>query len=244
MSSLARIYATHKAGACTALAATAIMLVTACSGDRAEPAVVPSKYEIRPQSFVIDINSSVEFELYDRKSGNPVPAIFKVSSPHNVPGDRGIFIESVYTAPRWVPSEHFVTIKAISREADVEVEYPLEITGNGVPRAHEEARPGGPYMPLKRVSFDPPVEGGLKLGASTQIVTDDGWGAPLIVAYYQVQHQNEVIDYAGTISENGIYTAPLILPDPPHVRINVYYYRESGEPGSIGLIGPPIALIP
>ena len=105
--------------------------------------------------------------------------------------------------------------------------------------------PGLPvYMQgLTTHTFDPPVDSGLSAGQSTKIVTDDGWGGPLIVAQYLVEHQNSVVNYAGTISEDGVYTAPLELPDPPEVSIGVRYYGESREPGHIEGIGMSITLI-
>jgi|GEM_PF-2365469 hypothetical protein len=247
MSAVREIYAHLRSRGFLLLAGFTIVILALYIGELVESpdfSVPESKYEIRPDIPEIGIGVSVDFELIDKETGESIPADFEIVNPHNVPGDRGTFIGNTFTAPRWIPYEHFVTFTARARGEKEKTQHVVEIFMSGFPRASEQARPGGPYMPSKLIAFDPPVDSGLRLGQNTQIMTGDGWGSSLIVAHFFVLHQNEVVDYAGTISDEGIFTAPLELPDPPEVSINVQYYSESREPGHVSGIGKSITLVP
>lgn len=67
---------------------------------------------------------------------------------------------------------------------------------------------------------------------------------PLLVSHYEVEHKDEVVNYAGSITPDGVYTAPLVVPDPPRVWIHIRYYREGGEPGILALTGTSIRIVP
>lgn len=207
--------------------------------------VPESRYEIQPNLTEIHVGESVTFDLVDKQTGVAVPAVFEIVTPHNVPGDRGVFIDNTYMAPRWLTHEHYVTFTARASGEDELTEHVIEVLKDGWPRVGEAAWPGLSHMqPQPRPSFDPPIDNGLKLGESTRLTVGDGFDGEALVAYYQVEHQNKVVDYAGTISDDGLYTAPLVLPDPPEIHIFTVYYREGGEPGRISGIGATIQLIP
>jgi len=204
-----------------------------------------SQYEIHPAIEELAVGESIEFELVDKKSGVAVPAAFEIVTPHNVPGDRGVFIENVYTAPRWIPHEHIVTFTARARGEDDVTEHVIEVYKDGMARVDETASPGGSHRSiLFRPKFDPPIGNGMKLGSSTKLTVDDAFGGDVLVAYYLIEHENEVVDYAGSITNDGIYTAPSVMPDPPNVTIYTAYYREGGESGSLSGVGARIEFIP
>ena len=76
------------------------------------------------------------------------------------------------------------------------------------------------------------------------ITAFDRTGRPLLVDHYEIVHENRVVDYAGTITRAGVYTAPSMVPDPPVVRIRILYLREGARPGHLSLIGSAIEIVP
>ena len=89
-----------------------------------------------------------------------------------------------------------------------------------------------------------PIKAGLRVGESVRFTAFDMTGSSLLVSYYEIEHQDQVVDYAGTITSNGVYTAPPVVPDPPRVQINIVYFREGDRPGSLALTGPTTTILP
>ena len=69
-------------------------------------------------------------------------------------------------------------------------------------------------------------------------------GRPLLVSHCEIERQDQVVDYAGAITSDCVYTAPSVVPDPPRVRINIMYFREGSRPGHLALVGPSIKILP
>ena len=63
-------------------------------------------------------------------------------------------------------------------------------------------------------------------------------------SHHEIVQNNRVVDYAGTITPDGVYTAPSVVPDPPRVQINIMYFREGARPSHLSLIGPGIKILP
>ena len=122
-------------------------------------------------------------------------------------------------------------------------------TGDAVSEApidsEPTARPGDSHLnPLNIppvISFEPDISGRLALGESVVITVIERNGELRNFVRYEVVHQNEPVTYAGSVTADGTYTAPLILPDPPEVRVRMYYQRAGSD--GLSLLGVPIELV-
>ena len=165
-----------------------------------------------------------------------------------MPGDRGVIrSDGRYTAPRLIPDPPSVRIWANTGDRQVFAEFQVSDPARPDPEATEipgssQSHPVFGVPPKIRASK--PIDAGLRAGESVRFTAFDMTGRPLLVSYYEIEHQDEVVDYAGTMTQDGVYTAPLVVPDPPYVQINVVYFREGAEPGSTALIGHPIRILP
>ena len=97
---------------------------------------------------------------------------------------------------------------------------------------------------IKEIKTSRPIDSGLRVGQSMGITAFDGAGRPLLVDHYEVVHNNRVVDYAGAVTCDGLYSAPSTVPDPPLVRIHIIYLLEGARPGQVSLIGPAIEIAP
>ena len=223
------------------------LALTGCAAGTPQPTTEPDKFEISPAIESIFINKSVDFKLVDSTTGEPVERPgWGIASPHNVPGDRGVMRSGGrYTAPRMAPEPPTVQIGAYSGGRWTRAEF-VVVNPDWPP---ETPRPGDSHLhpifgapPTIRTSK--PVDAGLRTGESVRFTIFDMTGRPLMVSHYEVEHKDEVVDYAGSVTTDGVYTAPPVVPDPPYVHINIVYFREGAEPGSTALIGPSIKILP
>ena len=224
------------------------VILAGCTTNTPQPTARLDKVEISPSIDSVFVNKSVDFELVDSATGELVePAGWRIASPHNVPGDRGVMrSDGRYTAPRLAPEPPTVQIKAKSGGHWTQAEFVVvnpDWPPEGTPRpgdSHLHPVYGAP----PKIITSKPIDSGLRTGESVRFTAFDMTGRPLVVHHYEVEHQDEVVDYAGSITHDGVYTAPSVVPEPPRVRINILYYREGAEPGSLALIGPSIKILP
>ncbi len=223
------------------------LAMVGCAADTPQPTARPDKFEISPAIESIFINKSVDFKLVDAATGEPAERSgWRIASPHNVPGDRGVMRrDGSYTAPRLAPDPAIVRIEAYSGGLWTQTEF-VVVNPDWPP---ETPRPGDSHLhpvfgapPTIRTSK--PIDAGLRTGESVRFTAFDVTGRPLLVSHYEVEHKDEVVDYAGSVTTDGVYTAPSVVPDPPRVWINILYYREGAEPGSIALTGRSIKILP
>ena len=218
-----------------------------CTADTSQPTPEPVGFEISPPVDSILINRSVEFELVDTETGKPVERPgWRIASPHNVPGDRGVMrSDGRYTAPRIAPEPPSVRIEATSGGRRAQAEFVVlnpDWPPEGTPRPGDShTHPVFGYM---KINTSKPIDAGLRVGESVRIMAFDRTGRPVVVSHHEIVQNNRVVDYAGTITPNGMYTAPSVVPDPPRVQINILYLREGGEPGSLSLLGKGIEILP
>jgi hypothetical protein len=218
-----------------------------CSADTPQPTAEPAVFEISPSIDGIFINEAVDFSLVDIETGEPVETSWGIASRHNVPGDRGVMrSDGRYTAPRLIPDPRTVQIWAKSADHRVFTEF--EVRDPARPDPEASARPGEgqshPVLGMMEIKTSRPIDGGLRVGESVGITAFDRTGRPLLVDHYEIVHENRVVDYVGTITRAGVYTAPSWIPDPPVVRINILYVREGATPGHLSLIGSVIEIVP
>lgn len=212
-----------------------------CAADTPQPTAEPAVFEISPSIDGIFINEAVDFSLVDIETGEPVETSWGIASHHNVPGDRGVMrSDGRYTAPRLIPDPQTIQIWAGGHRFFTEFEVR--------DRAEAAARPGEgqshPVLGLMEIKTSRPIGGGLRVGESVGITAFDRTGRPLLVDHYEIVHENRVVDYAGTITRDGVYTAPLLVPDSPIVRIQILYLREGARPGHLSLIGSVVEIVP
>ena len=219
-----------------------------CAADIPQPTTEPVVFEISPSIDGIFINEAVKFLLVDIETGEPVDRPnWRIASHHNVPGDRGVMrSDGRYTAPRLVPDPPTVLIRAKSGDHQVFTEF--EVRDPARPDPEATARPGDshlhPVFGFIEIKTSRPIEGGLRIGESVRITAFDATGRPLLVDHHEIVHKNQVVDYAGDITRDGVYTAPSVVPSPPLVRIHILYLREGADPGHLSLIGPAIEIVP
>ena len=224
------------------------VILTGCAADTQQPTAGPDKFEISPAIESIFINKSVDFKLVDSTTGEPVERPgWRIASPHNVPGDRGLMrSDGRYTAPRLAPEPSIVRIEAYSGGLWTQAEF-VVVNPDWPPKG--TPRPGDSHLhpvygaPPKIVTSKP-IDTGMRTGESVRFTAFDMTGRPLVVHYHEIVRQNEVVDYAGTITQDGVYTAPPVVPDPPQVWIHIRYLREGAEPGSTALRGTSIRILP
>lgn len=225
-----------------------VVSLVGCAADTPQPTAEPVVFEISPSIDSIFINEAVDFLLVDIETGEPVErANWGIASNHNVPGDRGVMrSDGRYTAPRLIPDPQTVQIWAKSGDHRVFTEF--EVRDPARPDPEATARPGDshldPVFGFKKIKTSRPIDGGLRVGQSVGITAFDGTGRPLVVDHYEIVQENRVVDYAGTITRDGVYTAPSVVPDPPVVRIHILYLREGARPGHLSLLGTPIEIVP
>ena len=87
------------------------------------------------------------------------------------------------------------------------------------------------YGAPPKIRTSKPIDAGLRVGESVSFTAFDMTGRPLLVSHCEIKHQNLVVDYAGTVTSDCVYTAPSVVPDPPRIRIHIKYFREGGRPG-------------
>ena len=220
-----------------------------CTAGIPQPTAEPAGFEISPAIDVIFINESVDFLLVDIETGEPVERPgWSITSPHNVPGDRGVMrSDGRFTAPRLDPDPPTVRIRANLGGRQVFAEFQARDPARPDPEA--TGRPGDSHLhPVfgtpPEIRTSRPIDSGLRTGESVAITAFDRTGRPLVVHYHEVKHKDRVVDYAGTITTDGVYTAPSVVPDPPTVRIHIRYLREGAKPGDISLLGIPIRIVP
>ena len=216
-----------------------------CAADTPQPTAEPAVIKISPSIDSIFINEAVDFSLVDIETGEPVETSWGIASHHNVPGDRGVMrSDGRYTAPRLIPDPQTVQIWAKNHRVFTE----FEVRDRARPDPEASARPGEgqshPVLGMMKIKTSRPIDGGLRVGESVGITAFDRTGRPLLVDHYEIVHENRVVDYAGTITRDGVYTAPSVVPDPPLVRIHILYLREGAKPGHLSLIGPAIEIVP
>ena len=229
------------------------LIVVGCSGatEREIPSPDPSEtsiFVIRPPVDQIFINEAVSFSLVDSENGVTIDRpSWGIASPHNVPGDREIMrFDGLYTAPRLIPEPR--TIRIWARSQNLTVFADIEIHDPDRPDTDATARPGDshthPVFGFMSFETSKPIEGGLRVGDSVAFSAFDHMGRPLVVDHYEIKHDNKVVDYAGTVTRERVYTAPLVVPDPPNVQISIVYLREGAEPGHLSLLGRSIKIVP
>ena len=153
-----------------------------------------------------------------------------------------------YTAPRLIPDQHTVQIWAKLGGHRVLSEF--EVRDPARPDPDATASPGDSHLdpvygPGSEIKMSRPIDGGLRIGESVAIAAFDRTGRPLLVYNYEIVHENRVVDYAGTITRDGVYTAPPVVPNPPPVRIRIRYFREGASPGHLSSrTGRPIKIVP
>lgn len=211
-----------------------------------EPSPVPSGFQVSPAIDRVVVNDSVGFSLVDAETGEvAIDAVWGITSPHNVPGDRGVMrSDGVYTAPRFPTTPQ--TVKFNARFQKVDYPYEVYIIGPGRLYPNAPARPGDSHLfpgpPL--IETTRPIEGGLPAGESAGFTFTDGGGRPVIVDHFEILPDHRGTDYTGTMTADGVFTAPLLVPEPPSNRISVYYLTEGGEPGSKSLLRTSVLIVP
>ena len=220
-----------------------------CTAETPQPTPEPVELEISPRVDGIFLNDTVDFRVMDTETGEPLErAGWSIVSPHNVPGDRGVMrSDGRYTAPRRVPDPPTVRIRANTRNRQAFEEF--QVWDPARPDPNAPGRPGDSHLdPVYGAPLDirtsRPIKAGLRVGESVRITAFDMTGRPLLVSHYEIEHKDRVVDYAGTITRDGVYTAPSVVPDPPRVQINIMYFREGARTGHLSLIGPGIKILP
>ena len=226
----------------------ATVALAGCAAETPQSTAGLGRLEIHPSKDSIFTNKSVGFKLVDAATGKSVKgALWSIASPYNVPGDRGVMRpDGRYTAPRIAPNPPTVRIEARIQGRRAQAEFVV---------VNPDWPPGGTPMPgdsqahpvfgvPPRVKTSKPIDAGLSVGESVRFTAFDMTGRPLLVSYYEIEHQDQVVDYAGTITHDGVYTAPPVVPDPTRVQINIVYFREGDRPGSLSLTGPTITILP
>ena len=231
------------AGSLVFVAALWAVLATSCGSANTAP--TPGRFEIQPRIEELTLNDSVQFYLLDTATGERIDASgWSIVSPHNVPGDRGVIrSDGLYTAPRESPYEHEVKIRAVkSRE---ESEFTFGIFDPDFPDPEATIFPGQGGYRIKVIRTSTPIEGGIRAGETVIFsLVDQSTGEPVVVDHFEIQQNNRIIEDGGDITIDGVYTAPAAPPDPPEVRIGIYYLREGGRPGDVSFIGPSILILP
>ena len=233
---------------CAILSLLMAVILTGCTADTQQPTTEPVNFEISPSIDTIFINKPVDFKLLDSVTGEPVERpSWRIVSLHNVPGDRGIIrSDGRYTAPRIAPYPPTVQIEGRSEGRRVSAEFLIvnpDWPPGGTPRpgdGHTHPVHGIPEFKTSR-----PIDDGLPAGESVRITPLDRTGRPLLVSHYEVKHRNRVVSFAGSITSDGVYTAPASVPGPwLDVQIYVLYWFEGGSPGQISLSGRTIKVVP
>ena len=194
------------------------------------------------------MNESVDFLLTDTETGELVERpSWRIVSFHNVPGDRGFMrSDGRYTAPRIAPYPPTVQIEGRSEGRRVSAEF-LIVNPDWPPGG--TLRPGDshthPVHGIPEFKTSRPIDDGLPAGESVRITPLDRTGRPLLVSHYEVKHRDRVVSYAGSITQDGVYTAPTSVPKPwLDVQIYVLYWREGDSPSQISLSGGSIKVVP
>ena len=97
---------------------------------------------------------------------------------------------------------------------------------------------------VKEIKTSRPIDSGLRVGQSWASPRSMGLAVLCWVDHYEIVHNNRVVDYAGAVTCDGLYSAPSTVPDPPLVRIHIIYLREGARPGQVSLIGLAIEIAP
>ena len=225
-----------------------VAALAGCTAETAQSTAGLGKLEINPSIDSIFVNNSVQFRVMDTETGEAVEgAWWGIASLHNVPGDRGaIRSEGRYTAPRLAPDPPTVRIEARTQGRRVQSEF-MVVNPDWPPEG--TPRPGDSHMhPVygapPKVRTSKPIDAGLRVEESVRITAFDMTGRPLLVSHYEIRQNNRVVDYAGTITNDGVYTAPSDVPDPPRVQVHILYFREGGMPGHLALVGYGIKILP
>ena len=220
-----------------------------CTAYMPEPTAEPVELEISPSIDGIFLNETVEFRVVNIGTREPLErAGWSIVSPHNVPGDRGVVHSGGrYTALRRVPYPPTVRIRANSGGRHMFSKFQVRDPTRPDPNA--PGRPGDSYMdPVHGAPPDirtsRPIKSGLRVGESVRITAFDRTGRPVVVSHHEIVRNNRGVDYAGTITPDGVYTAPSVVPDLPRFQINILYLLEGGEPGSPSLLGKVIEIVP
>ena len=219
-----------------------------CAAETPQSTAGLGKLEIHPSMDSVFTNKSVGFKLVDAATGKSVKgAWWGIVSPHNVPGDRGVMrSDGRYTAPRLAPDPPTVRIEAKSEGRRVQAEFVVvnpDWPPGGTPRpgdSHLHPVYGAP----PEIRTSKPIKAGLRVGESVRFTAFDMTGRPLLVSHCEIEHQDQVVDYAGAVTSDCVYTAPLVVPDPPRVQINIVYFQEGDRPGSLALTGRTITILP
>ena len=229
--------------------AVAVLAIAGCSGASQDSAVTtpspePPAYRVSPDIDRVFLNDSVKFSLANVDTGEVAErASWRIDSPHNVPGDRGIIrSDGVYTAPRISP--HSVMIAARLQGNDYFTEF--FVLDPRFPDPDATSSPGDSHtiFNMRNIETTRPIENGLPVGESVGFTITDGTGRPLVIDHYEVRQDNKIVTNGGEITSDGIFTAPPSVPEPPDVRIAIMYLREGGTPGQISMIGIGVTIVP
>ena len=122
----------------------------------------------------------------------------------------------------------------------------FEVRDSARPDPEATARPGdlNPVFSVKEIKTSRPIDSGLRVGQSWASPRSMGLAALCWVDHYEIVHNNRVVDYAGAVTCDGVYTVPSAVTVPPLVRIHIIYLREGARPGQVSLIGPAIEIAP
>ena len=226
----------------------AAVALAGCTAETPQPTPEAVELEISPLVDVIFVNDTVDFRAMDAATGEPVKeAWWSIASPHNVPGDRGVMrSDGRYTAPRIAPEPPIVQIEAHRGGRRGRAEF-MVVNPDWPPEG--TLRPGDGHLhPVfgapPKIRTSRPIEAGLRVGESVRFTAFDMTGRPLLVSYYEIEHNDRVADYAGTITSDGVYTAPSTVPNPPRVWVNIRYFREGRRPGHTSLTGISFRILP
>ena len=225
----------------------AAVALAGCAAETPQPTSEPAGLRIATSVDVIFVNDTVDFRAMDAATGKPVKgAWWGIVSPHNVPGDRGVMrSDGRYTAPRLAPDPPTVRIEVKSEGRRGQAEFVVvnpDWPPEGTPRpgdSHLHPVYGAP----PEIRTSKPIKAGLRVGESVRFTPFDMTGHPLLVSHCEIEHREQVVDYAGAVTSDCVYTAPLVVPDPPSVRINIMYFREGERPGHLALVGPSIKIL-
>lgn len=84
----------------------------------------------------------------------------------------------------------------------------------------------------------------MPVGKSVVFTVRDGTGRLLVVDHCEIQQDNRVVDNAGMITPDCVYTTLSVVTERPTVQISILYFGEGREPPQLSLIGRSVTIIP
>jgi hypothetical protein len=207
-----------------------VLAASGCSfpGTDSEASTPVPEYRVTFGSDRLFTNEVVQFTLINVESGEiAADRHWVITSPHNVPGDRGVMrSDGLYTAPRMVRRPQIVEVR--SRYDDIDYFGEFYVLDPRYPDPEAMSMPGGSHTIFNMLNIETtrPVEEGLPVGESVGFAARDGTGRLLTVDHCEIQRNNRIVDNAGTITPDCVYTAPLVVPEQPKVQISILYFGE------------------